>query len=953
MSSGRKIRGAGNAQEAFESIMELLSRIKPKLQGSLKSPHEGVTEDLLSVSSLAERFLELRLKAGKALANLTDTLDQEGVNLWNLSSVVKGESDEGRVQLSTIRYAAFRLVEAGLERKPPLETLLNVLQMASKTGISLSEARKNVVAGSVLTSAAKYEEMLRNIEPSEVSQQKLIASATVMYFCSRMEVAWNEENRTLAEFMSKKIAEDSERLSLLTIQLRKYLALKVHDIGRSLLGDAGKQALDAVEWLQRSFALLDKLPDDDSAAAIPELKVSMLRTLARAYFLSDSYDRAEAVLDELMQLPGNDAKPEFQELRWLRLTVLKRRKAPEVAIIDALKAIIDYTTWSEANITEILQELRAFSHHRILLAEVHKYCIHHAVQQKENEEHYADRFTLSMIFHCSKDENHSRGIQTLNDVFTLLSETDVDFGRAAITACLSLLWQTGGRYYKAKKRAQAADWFLVGSHQFFKKNSPSTAAKCFRKAALCYLEQKEYSKASTIIRRCSLNEARTQYIIFLTAFHQGLEEEAICAIKAIQAAPDFDRTMLLLATQISHRSELKRILLAVLEGLLKSLKLGSSGEIVVEAMALLRCIIRVILGLLVDPLANRSALIDTLVSHFRTAKILVLSALEQKAVSLIHKDISWLWRTAYNCAVQGCSEWEGCGEQISELFDTSRILLETCWNSSPVDIDNESCVYLLNAIFSAVAGRVFSTREMINTTGKLDVPELRKILERIREAKSAILGVLSRKNASSGGSNGDRGEQLLQTLRIFEMEALIQVKEWDKVSGILQEVLKPGSTPVGTYEAFADLLWVAPDCPVQVLHECLEAILNASLECKSLSLERFSRWLRAICTIVLARNSPQDRTKAFGYFEQAVGTIQEYADYSGSAEQTYPMDERQWLLATSYNTATECLHASLIDEAKRWFEIAISICRFVPGGRERSEKISDTYRHLLSRYGKA
>lgn len=70
-------------------------------------------------------------------------------------------------------------------------------------------------------------------------------------------------------------------------------------------------------------------------------------------------------------------------------------------------------------------------------------------------------------------------------------------------------------------------------------------------------------------------------------------------------APDFDRNMLLLATQISHQSEMKGVLLSVLEALLKTLKLDSSGETAVEAMTLIRCIIRLALGLLVDPTANK------------------------------------------------------------------------------------------------------------------------------------------------------------------------------------------------------------------------------------------------------------------------------------------------------------------------------------------------------------
>jgi hypothetical protein len=40
------------------------------------------------------------------------------------------------------------------------------------------------------------------------------------------------------------------------------------------------------------------------------------------------------------------------------------------------------------------------------------------------------------------------------------------------------------------------------------------------------------------------------------------------------------------------------------------------------------------------------------------AKFLVEEAVSQKAVSLITKDVSWLWRMAYNLAVQGCSDWE-------------------------------------------------------------------------------------------------------------------------------------------------------------------------------------------------------------------------------------------------------------------------------------------------------
>ncbi|KAF8913466.1 hypothetical protein CPB85DRAFT_1299949 [Mucidula mucida] len=79
---------------------------------------------------------------------------------------------------------------------------------------------------------------------------------------------------------------------------------------------------------------------------------------------------------------------------------------------------------------------------------------------------------------------------------------------------------------------------------------------------------------------------------------------------------------------------------------------------------------------------------------------------------------------------------------------------------------------------------------------------------------------------------------------------------------------------------------------------------------------------------MLARNSPTDRAKAISYVEQAVSVIEQSIDN----DEAYPMDERFWLLSMSYNTGFECLE-------------------LVPGGTERAEKISETYRELLSRYG--
>jgi len=106
-------------------------------------------------------------------------------------------------------------------------------------------------------------------------------------------------------------------------------------------------------------------------------------------------------------------------------------------------------------------------------------------------------------------------------------------------------------------------------------------------------------------------------------------------IRAMQKASDFDRKMLLLATQLSHKLAMKPVFLSALESLLITLKTRASNDAIVEAMTLVRCIIKIAMKLLSEPLANRSSLwsvtlsaltlpcirpilMDTVLNHFRT-----------------------------------------------------------------------------------------------------------------------------------------------------------------------------------------------------------------------------------------------------------------------------------------------------------------------------------------------
>lgn len=110
----------------------------------------------------------------------------------------------------------------------------------------------------------------------------------MVYYCSRMEAAWEEGNVSLAHYMLQNITEsENERLALLPARDHELLASKLLQIGRSLLTGRYRnretapeeaKAPEAVKWLQKAFALAEHL-DDTVTAGSAQLKRCILRNL--------------------------------------------------------------------------------------------------------------------------------------------------------------------------------------------------------------------------------------------------------------------------------------------------------------------------------------------------------------------------------------------------------------------------------------------------------------------------------------------------------------------------------------------------------------------------------------------------------------------------------------------------------------------------------------------------
>ncbi|KAG8220197.1 hypothetical protein J3R82DRAFT_1233 [Butyriboletus roseoflavus] len=360
---------------------------------------------------------------------------------------------------------------------------------------------------------------------------------------------------------------------------------------------------------------------------------------------------------------------------------------------------------------------------------------------------------------------------------------------------------------------------MCGTHTIFSSLGASSLSKCFRKAAVCQLQQKEYARAMATIRRCPQNGATTRYVAFLIAVRQ-----AIKAVKEMVLAPDFDRRMLLLACRLSHDSDMKGLLLSVLIHLLDTLNFRENVDTVTESMTLIRCIIRLTLKLLGEPGANVRSLVRTLLDYFKHAKSLVESVTHENAAMVI-RDISWLWRTAYNCAIEGCSNWENEGEQVSEAFDAARELLELYISRTITEVEPGVYVYIANASFAATSGRVLLARERMPQDNVPTNKSAETLLAEIKGCRNRVSDVLPKVPTESQ----QQIHSFLHVLRVFAIETASRLEDWGYVLATIKEATRTDGQSLITFEAFCDILWENKACPVNGMDGSLIPIFSYML----------------------------------------------------------------------------------------------------------------------------
>ncbi|KAG8803719.1 hypothetical protein FRC16_003663 [Serendipita sp. 398] len=240
------------------------------------------------------------------------------------------------------------------------------------------------------------------------------------------------------------------------------------------------------------------------------------------------------------------------------------------------------------------------------------------------------------------------------------------------------------------------------------------------------------------------------------------------------------------------------------------------------------------------------------------------------------------------------------------------------------DIDSHRVI----ASFAHVAGQYFATRDQPQSS-------IRTLGLRTFTSEIDKLVTLAQKVMTSKENDQEEMKRMSHIARlglIYKAEILSELQDWDGLINTLKSMEGMQYVLLTTYEAFADILWKNKECPVHVLYAGFETILRLSSDQGVMSVQKFSRWLRAICTILLSGGRDADRAKALAYTQQAIDLLKEHGDITDTeSDQHYPDSERSWLLATAFNTGVQCTRSLQKPEAKEWFEVAIALCQFVAG----------------------
>nr|ODO00485.1 hypothetical protein L204_02479 [Cryptococcus depauperatus CBS 7855] len=847
----------------------------------------------------------------------TDWLDREGVQLWNLASEIgrttpcnPSLSKEELATIAALRLTGFRLVEITTDLKGPINFIVRLLGLVAKTITALLDAGKISTASQLSLQGAEYEQMIIDKLPlkgSEEFEQRL--SVLIWFYIARIDIC-------------------------------QLLAFKCWTVGNDML-NKGVNLPSATDWLKQGAILVEKMViQGDRVENLEALHQSLwLIKTARAQILlvekeHNSFTSATATLNELAKLVGENDRETFHEIRLLQLYILKTEKAPEKDVQTVTEDLMESMEWNELSVIEILSQMTSLlSDYPHLPSTAILKLLHIALVNPNGYAHLQLIIYEGLLFAKALGPDIA-GITLATAILDLVANHatyEVD-GNANVVACQTLLWNIG-LYNESKERViEAAHWYTLAAHDFFRKISGENTYRCIRKAALCHIRAMNWSAASELIAQCPTDEASTHYLAFLVAIGQENQPSAIEAVTTIVECSDFEAQQLVLITSLAQDKASHPVLAATMKALLNVLT-GSKQvfEVQIEIVTVIRCLVKITVSDL-SQTEDKDEAAERLVDYMQTA-IDVLSENPARGQGQT-KGIAWLYKCSYNVAVQGLSSLSS--KSLADLFDRSAQLMSIYQVLEPSNLDPELPFMRASAMFACLCGKSKYRKQTQKADTSFQALLLDQLVDYIPHCRDALSSIKLSYALSLTVA------QMKQIINTSEIELFCEIQDWESIPDALMKIQDEESrAEVGltcsTIEMCANILFRYQDCPSHIFYQLLELVLDNCSTSYASDIKRFSRWTRAILKMLLHRDSFENESTALKYVNRAFEVLQ-----MPLGKKAYPLDEVHWLVATAWNRGLN--GSSSNPQLNKWYQVALAISSCVPDLNIDRQKMHEHYR---------
>ncbi|KAJ9094940.1 hypothetical protein QFC21_005732 [Naganishia friedmannii] len=352
-----------------------------------------------------------------------------------------------------------------------------------------------------------------------------------------------------------------------------------------------------------------------------------------------------------------------------------------------------------------------------------------------------------------------------------------------------------------------------------------------------------------------------------------------------------------------------------------------------EAITLLRALIRLYLKDVDVAPAYKDSVVREVLTLFQQAVEICRKLQEASQLVVYAKDCAWLYKTAYNLAIQGMSSWENT-DSILACFGVAVDLMRIYHNLQGVTSDSQLPQQMLMGLHACLCGYVFAARSTESNEQRTKLWQwARNILAEHRTALDRCPSPPAEIRAQAF---------------ILEVEILGSLKQWEEIIALLQSH-QAQSLPLPVCEAVADISFQhgVPVAGVEFPNLYRErrraerSTVTYVLQTLALKIATDSnqssivvlRWLRSVIDLLIHRKDSGDLENALQHIERARNIAQ------SKLNEVRDSEELEWLLATTWNQGLDYINLSNIGQAKAWLEQAIGFCSLTTDGEARLGQI--------------